>query len=167
MRRALGIVPAVISPLSCRGLGPSRARELFLTGERFRRAARPIGSAFVHHVVADSELDAAVAERVDQSVPPPRRTGDHQGSDTNRGLSASASVRDYTAETIVRRRASHEGAPGHERLSWRSAAPAGKRNDLHYRSSRIFSNLPNLRMMALFPMIVGGSSPTLTAIGPP
>jgi methylglutaconyl-CoA hydratase len=56
----LGIVPAVISPMSIRRVGPGAARRYFLTGERFDAdAALRIG--LVHEVASD--VDAAV-ERV-------------------------------------------------------------------------------------------------------
>ena len=52
----LGIIPAVISPYVVHKIGPSAARELFLTGSRFTaRRARRIG--LVHDVVAESDLD--------------------------------------------------------------------------------------------------------------
>ena len=61
----LGIVPAVISPFVLSRIGPAHARELFLTGERFdARRAQAIG--LVHHIAAEAELDAIVAERVAQ-----------------------------------------------------------------------------------------------------
>ena len=55
----LGILPAVISPYVLPKIGPSAARELFLTGMRFSAArAREIG--LVHAVVPVGELDACV-----------------------------------------------------------------------------------------------------------
>ncbi|HUE89063.1 MAG TPA: enoyl-CoA hydratase-related protein [Vicinamibacterales bacterium] len=55
----LGILPAVISPYVLPKIGPSAARELFLTGMRFPAArAKEIG--LVHSVVASNELDQAV-----------------------------------------------------------------------------------------------------------
>jgi methylglutaconyl-CoA hydratase len=55
----LGIVPAVISPYVVRKLGESRAREWFVTGERWdAEEARRAG--LVHRVVPEAELDAAV-----------------------------------------------------------------------------------------------------------
>src|SRR5213593_335712 len=55
----LGILPAVISPFALAKIGPSAARELFLTGARFPAArAKEIG--LVHRVVAAHELDNAV-----------------------------------------------------------------------------------------------------------
>src|SRR5918998_1207849 len=58
----LGIAPATIAPFVVRKIGHSRARALFLTGERFGAdLAREIG--LVHEVVPEGELYAAV-ERV-------------------------------------------------------------------------------------------------------
>jgi methylglutaconyl-CoA hydratase len=55
----LGIIPAVISPFVLAKIGASRARALFLTGERFdARRAKHIG--LVHEVVPAVELGAAV-----------------------------------------------------------------------------------------------------------
>ncbi|MEO0478516.1 MAG: enoyl-CoA hydratase-related protein [Planctomycetota bacterium] len=58
----LGIVPAVISPFVMQRIGVSRARVLFLTGERFdgREAER---AGLVHRTVPEALLDAEV-ERV-------------------------------------------------------------------------------------------------------
>jgi methylglutaconyl-CoA hydratase len=61
----LGILPAVISPYVLPKIGPSAARELFLTGMRFPAArAREIG--LVHTVVPDAELDATVQSYVEE-----------------------------------------------------------------------------------------------------
>ncbi len=58
----LGIIPAVISPFVLAKIGPSHARALFLTGERFdAKRAQAIG--LVHEVVVADTLDVAV-ERV-------------------------------------------------------------------------------------------------------
>ncbi|MCA1668615.1 MAG: enoyl-CoA hydratase/isomerase family protein [Thermomicrobia bacterium] len=58
----LGIVPATIGPFVLRKIGPSQARALFLTAERFDAArARELG--LVHIVVPAEELDAAVARQ--------------------------------------------------------------------------------------------------------
>jgi methylglutaconyl-CoA hydratase len=59
----LGIVPAVISPFVVQKIGAGRARNLFLTGERFDgREAERIG--LVHRAVPSAELDAAIARVV-------------------------------------------------------------------------------------------------------
>lgn len=55
----LGIVPAVISPYVVSKIGPSWARELFLTGARFS-AARAKEVGLVHAVVPEATLDEAV-----------------------------------------------------------------------------------------------------------
>jgi methylglutaconyl-CoA hydratase len=54
----LGIAPATIAPFVVRKIGASRARALFLTGERFGAEwAREIG--LVHEVVPEEGLDSA------------------------------------------------------------------------------------------------------------
>src|ERR687890_597603 len=59
----LGIAPASITPLVVRKIGPSHARSLFTTGERFdAERAHEIG--LVHRVVSREGLDAAVEEKV-------------------------------------------------------------------------------------------------------
>jgi methylglutaconyl-CoA hydratase len=61
----LGIAPATIAPFVVRKIGYSRARALFLTGERFdAERAREIG--LVHEVVPEEELDATVERLVAQ-----------------------------------------------------------------------------------------------------
>ena len=61
----LGILPAVISPYVLPKIGPSAARELFLTGMRFSAArAKEIG--LVHAVVPPAELDATVDQYVNE-----------------------------------------------------------------------------------------------------
>jgi methylglutaconyl-CoA hydratase len=61
----LGIAPATISPFVVRKLGYSRARALFLTGERFDAGrARELG--LVHEAVPEGSLDAAVQRTVAQ-----------------------------------------------------------------------------------------------------
>ena len=61
----LGILPAVISPYVLPKIGPSAARELFLTGMRFSAVrAKEIG--LVHAVVPAADLDHAVQVYVDE-----------------------------------------------------------------------------------------------------
>ena len=108
----LGIVPAVISPFVLAKIGPGAARELFLTGERFdARRAQALG--LVQHVVAEEELDATVTERVAQLLlaAPGAQTTVKELIHTV-AHRPKESVRDYTAETIARRRASDEGREG-------------------------------------------------------
>ena len=59
----LGIAPATIAPFVVRKIGVSRARALFLTGERFdAERAREIG--LVHEVAPEDGLAAAVEAKV-------------------------------------------------------------------------------------------------------
>jgi len=61
----LGILPAVISPYVLPKIGPSPARELFLTGMRFSAArAREIG--LLHAVVPAADLDATIETYVQE-----------------------------------------------------------------------------------------------------
>jgi methylglutaconyl-CoA hydratase len=61
----LGIAPATIAPFVVRKIGASRARALFLTGERFGVGwAREIG--LVHEVAPEEELDSAIESVVSQ-----------------------------------------------------------------------------------------------------
>jgi methylglutaconyl-CoA hydratase len=108
----LGIVPAVISPFVLARIGPSHARELFLTGERFdARRAREIG--LVHYIVPEEALDVAVAGRVEQllQAAPGAQAAVKELIQTV-AFRPKESVRDYTTETIARRRASDEGREG-------------------------------------------------------
>ena len=108
----LGIVPAVISPFVLARIGPSAARELFLTGERFdAHHAQAIG--LVGHVVAEAELDTAVAERVGQllQAAPGAQTA-AKGLIRAVAFQPKESLRETTAATIAARRASDEGREG-------------------------------------------------------
>jgi len=61
----LGIAPATIAPFVVRKIGVSRARSLFLTGERFdAERARDMG--LVHEVAPEDGLDAAVESKVSE-----------------------------------------------------------------------------------------------------
>lgn len=61
----LGILPAVISPYVLPKIGPSAARELFLTGMRFG-APRALAIGLVHAVVPAAQLDAVVNSYVQE-----------------------------------------------------------------------------------------------------
>ncbi len=129
----LGIVPAVISPFVVAKIGPSHARELFLSGERFDAVhARHIG--LVHHIAADeAELDAVVAQRVSEYLQ--AAPGAQAAAKTLIGQVvgwSKAEMRTYTSELIAQRRASAEGREGmsaflEKRLpAWQSQPPAAE-----------------------------------------
>ena len=61
----LGIAPAVISPFVMAKIGRGAARELFVTGSRFK-AERALHIGLVNHVVSDeAALDEALRETID------------------------------------------------------------------------------------------------------
>lgn len=108
----LGIVPAVISPFVLAKIGVANGRELFLTGERFSaQRAKEVG--LVQHVVPETGLDAAVAERTAQllQAAPGAQTAVKSLIRTV-AYQPKTAVRDVTANLIAERRASAEGREG-------------------------------------------------------
>jgi methylglutaconyl-CoA hydratase len=108
----LGILPAVISPYVLPKIGPSAARELFLTGRRFTaERARTIG--LVHEIVASGELDAAVQRYVSEVL-----TASPSGLAASKALIPQVwgrTARDamaLTADAIAAQRVSAEGQEG-------------------------------------------------------
>jgi methylglutaconyl-CoA hydratase len=109
----LGVAPAVISPYVFRRIGPTSARHLFLTGERFdARRAREIG--LVNLTVEPEDIDDAVEEVLEELL-----AGGPQAQTEIKTLLRELYRRpdlddaaDYTTETIARLRASAEGQEG-------------------------------------------------------
>jgi methylglutaconyl-CoA hydratase len=108
----LGILPAVISPYVLPKIGPSAARELFLTGRRFTaERARTIG--LVHEIVASGELDAAVQRYVSEVL-----TASPSGLAASKALIPQVwgrTARDamaLTVDAIAAQRVSAEGQEG-------------------------------------------------------
>ena len=109
----LGILPAVISPFVLARIGPGAARQLFLTGERFRAPyARQVG--LVHHVVADEEqLDDKMAERLSELLQAaPGAQAAAKALIRTVAFRPKEEMRAYTSELIAQRRASEEGREG-------------------------------------------------------
>jgi methylglutaconyl-CoA hydratase len=112
----LGLLPAVISPYVIERVGPGRARELFVTGERVR-AARAAELGLISQVVADeAALDAAIDALVEQ-VRANSPDAIAQSKELVQGVIARAGagpdeVDAYTAEHIARARASDHGKEG-------------------------------------------------------
>jgi methylglutaconyl-CoA hydratase len=108
----LGILPAMISPYVLPKIGPSAARELFLTGMRFSAArAREIG--LVHAVVPAERLDETVDAYVKEllGASPTAIAAAKRLIPRVWGRSP-ADARDLTAEAIASQRASPEGQDG-------------------------------------------------------
>jgi methylglutaconyl-CoA hydratase len=124
----LGLVPAVIAPFAVAKIGQARARELFLTGEIFG-ADRAAAIGLVSRVVAEEDLDAAVEEVVQALL-----LGAPGAQSAVKGLLDAfdgdrAGLRERTARTIARQRASAEGREGMSAFldgrppAWRGDAP--------------------------------------------
>jgi methylglutaconyl-CoA hydratase len=108
----LGIVPAVISPFVLAKIGPTQARELFLSGERFD-ARRALRIGLVHYVVAEDELDVKVAERIEQLLlAAPGAQAAAKTLIRNVAYQLKESMRPYTTQLFAERRASEEGREG-------------------------------------------------------
>jgi methylglutaconyl-CoA hydratase len=108
----LGILPAMISPYVLPKIGPSAARELFLTGMRFSAArARDIG--LVHAVVPAERLDETVDAYVKEllGASPTAIAAAKRLIPLVWGRSP-ADARKLTAEAIASQRASPEGQDG-------------------------------------------------------
>lgn len=108
----IGVVPAAISPYVLRRIGESRARQYFLTGERFdARRAEAIG--LVNAAVASDELDAKVEGIVSSllSSGPEALAKAKELITRVPGMSFEEAKR-YTAEMIAGLRTSAEGQEG-------------------------------------------------------
>lgn len=108
----LGIIPAVISPFVVAKIGPSYARALFLTGERFG-AARAVQIGLVHQVVAAGELDARLdAIGAEFATAGPNAVAAAKALvPAVTGLDAEDAV-EITTQAIARARTSAEGQEG-------------------------------------------------------
>ncbi|HUK36158.1 MAG TPA: enoyl-CoA hydratase-related protein, partial [Vicinamibacterales bacterium] len=107
----LGIIPAVISPFVLTKIGPSAARELFITGARFP-AARAYKIDLAHAVVAPADLD----QTIDRYLAEILASGPEAIAAAKmliRDVSASPDdVTEVTARALASRRASTEGQEG-------------------------------------------------------
>jgi methylglutaconyl-CoA hydratase len=108
----LGILPAVISPYVLPKIGPSAARELFLTGMRFPAdRAREIG--LVHAVVPAVALDGAVDHYVREILgAAPTAVAAAKALIPRVWGRTPADSKDFTAQAIAAQRVSPEGQDG-------------------------------------------------------
>jgi methylglutaconyl-CoA hydratase len=108
----LGILPAVISPFVLAKIGPSHARALALTGERFG-AQRALAIGLVHEVAPAADLDA----RVERILAEGLAAGPTALAKTKALLAAVRATSydatlELTAEAIAAQRTSAEGQAG-------------------------------------------------------
>src|SRR5262249_42494114 len=108
----LGILPAVISPFALAKIGPSAARQLFLTGARFSAArARDIG--LVHAVVPSHELDNTVSTYLNELLASaPEAIAAAKALIPEVAARSIADAQPLTAQAIASRRISKEGQEG-------------------------------------------------------
>ena len=108
----LGIVPAVISPFAVAKIGPSAARELFLTGARFS-ADRAKAIGLVHAVALETDLDTAIDAYVRELLSSgPLAVAGAKALVARIAGRTPAEAAEMTADTIARHRVSVEGQEG-------------------------------------------------------
>ena len=125
----LGIIPGVISPFVISRIGPGRAREYFLTGERFP-ASVALDLGLIQHVVADeTALDALIETKVAQIL-----TAAPGAIAAAKELIFGVAERTletsfgFTAEAIANARASDEGQAGMKAFLSREKPPGFNRD---------------------------------------
>ncbi|HEY2325247.1 MAG TPA: enoyl-CoA hydratase-related protein, partial [Thermoanaerobaculia bacterium] len=113
-----------ISPYVIEKIGPSHARALFLTGERFD-AERALRIGLVHRLVDDeAALDAALSDTLAQLA-----TSGPEAVKACKKLVAYVSANElaenipYTIEAIAERRVSEEGQGGMQAFLKKAKAP--------------------------------------------
>jgi methylglutaconyl-CoA hydratase len=120
----LGIIPAIISPFVLARVSPGRAKEFFITGERFL-APVAMNIGLIQHVVShELALDALIDSKISQiltSAPGAIAAA----KELVFGVAARTleSSLDFAAEAIARARASTEGQAGMQAFLERQKPP--------------------------------------------
>jgi len=108
----LGIIPAVISQFVLPKIGPSAARELFVTGARFP-AARAYKIDLVHAVVPEADLDTTIGRYVTEILASgPEAIAAAKKLIRDVWASRAGEVTALTAQALASRRVSAEGQEG-------------------------------------------------------
>lgn len=125
----LGIIPAVIAPFVIARIGSGRAREFFITGERFL-APIALNIGLVQHVVShELALDALIDSKISQIL-----TSAPGAIAASKELIFGVAARtlesslDFTAEAIARARVSEEGQAGMQAFLERRKPPWIEKN---------------------------------------
>ena len=120
----VGIIPAVISPFVIAKIGPGRAREFFITGERFL-APVAMSLGLIQHVVShEMALDALVESKISQiltSAPCAIAAAKELVFGVT-GQSLENSI-EFAAQAIARTRAGAEGQAGMKAFLERQKPP--------------------------------------------
>ena len=120
----LGIIPAVISPFVISRIGAPRAREFFLTGERFLAGIAHQLGLVQHVVINEGALDTLISVKLSQIL-----TSSPAAIAAAKELIFGVAERtletsiDFTAHAIARARASAEGQAGMEAFLTRTKPP--------------------------------------------
>jgi methylglutaconyl-CoA hydratase len=109
----LGIIPAIISPFVVAKIGPGRAREFFITGERFL-APVAMNMGLIQHVTShELALDALVDTKISQILTSaPGAVAAAKELVFGVASQTLENSLDYAAEAIARARAGSEGQAG-------------------------------------------------------
>lgn len=126
----LGIIPAVIAPFVIARIGSGRAREFFITGERFL-APIALNIGLIQHVVShELALDALIDSKISQIL-----TSAPGAIAAAKELVFGAAARtlesslDFTADAIARARVSPEGQAGMQAFLERQKPPWIEKNN--------------------------------------
>ncbi len=126
----LGIIPAVIAPFVIARIGSGRAREFFITGERFL-APVALNIGLIQHVVShELALDALIDSKISQIM-----TSAPGAIAAAKELVFGAAARtletslDFTAEAIANARISEEGQAGLQAFLDRQKPPWIEKNN--------------------------------------
>lgn len=120
----LGVIPAIISPFVIAKIGPGRAREFFITGERFL-APVALNIGLIQHVAAhELALDALVESKISQiltSAP----SAVAAAKELVLGVAARnlESALEFASDAIARSRAGKEGQAGMKAFLERQKPP--------------------------------------------
>ncbi len=120
----LGIIPGVISPFVISKIGPGRAREYFITGERFS-ASTALEMGLVQHVVPD---EAALDRLIDSKIAQILTSAPGAIAAAKELIFGVAALGmegafDFSAEAIANARSSEEGQTGMKAFFAREKAP--------------------------------------------
>lgn len=120
----LGVLPAVISPFVIARIGPARAREYFITGERFL-ASSAMDMGLIQHVVAnEAALDALIDSKVAQILSSaPRAITAAKELIFETALRSMEESLEIAVQAIARARAGEEGQAGMKAFLERQKPP--------------------------------------------
>jgi methylglutaconyl-CoA hydratase len=108
----LGISPATIAPYVINKIGPSHARDLFLSGERFN-AERAFSMGLVHAIVKPGELDEVIESKIDELLlAGPSAARATKALVRNLSPQLAPAMQEQTAQLIADLRVSAEGQEG-------------------------------------------------------